>query len=71
MTSAARQQLITVLAELARRRSNLRYGQLVENLAGLTNIDTWNIEDEELLRAATQFLESAAIPRGVEEAIEK
>jgi hypothetical protein len=66
MTSA-REELINVLAELARRCPNLRYGQLVENMAGLTNVDTWDIEDEELLRAAKQFLETAAIPQGVEE----
>jgi hypothetical protein len=71
MTNNTRDQLITVLAELARRCPNLRYGQLVENMAGLTNIDTWDIEDEELLRAAQQFLETAAIPQDAEETIQK
>jgi hypothetical protein len=61
-----REQLIAVLAELARRCPNLRYGQLVANMAGLTNTDTWDIEDEDLLRAARRFLEQAAIPPLIE-----
>jgi hypothetical protein len=68
MITNTRENLIAVLAELARRCPNLRYGQLVENMAGLTNTDTWDIEDEELLRAASQFLEQAAIPPAVENA---
>jgi hypothetical protein len=71
MTGNAREQLITVLAEVARRCPGLRYGQLIENMAGLTNIDTWDIEDEELLRAAKQFLETAAIPQVTEATIQK
>ena len=65
MTTETREQLITVLAEIARRCPNLRYGQLVENMAALTNTDAWDIEDGELLGAAKQFLENAAIPPAI------
>jgi hypothetical protein len=61
-----REELVAILAELARRCPNLRYGQLVDNMAGLTNTDTWDIEDEDLLRAARRFLEQAAIPPQME-----
>jgi hypothetical protein len=71
MTNDIREKLVAVLGELARRCPNLRYGQLVENMAGLMNIDTWDIEDEELLRAASQFLENAAIPRASDHAPDK
>jgi hypothetical protein len=71
MNAGTREKLIAVLAEIAKRCPNLRYGQLVENMAGLTNVDAWDIEDEELLRAANQFLEHAAIPQVAEAAIDK
>jgi hypothetical protein len=71
MNTDTRERLIDVLAEIARRCPNLRYGQLVENMAGLTNVDTWDIEDDELLRAASQFLETAAIPLSAKETVDR
>lgn len=63
MNTPARQELIRVLDELARRMPQVRVGQLVANLAyaakGPTQEAVWEVEDEELLAAATEHLRRA------------
>lgn len=60
MNSPARRELIRVLDELSARMPDVRLGQLVANLAfaakGPTQEAVWDVEDEELLAAATEQL---------------
>ena len=61
MTDPARQELLAVLAELSAACPEMRFGQLIANLAtlarGLTAEGLWDAEDEELLAAAKKQLE--------------
>ena len=61
MTDPARQELLAVLAELSAACPEMRFGQLIANLAtlarGLTAEGLWDVEDEELLAAAKKQLE--------------
>jgi hypothetical protein len=56
MISQQRQALIDALVALCERYPNWRLGQLVQNVAGWADIDTWDIEDEQLLSAAVAHL---------------
>ena len=60
MTDPARQELLAVLAELSAACPEMRFGQLIANLAtlarGLTAEGLWDAEDEELLAAAKKQL---------------
>ncbi len=54
----ARTELIEAIAELARLTPELRVGQLVCNLANLSNdhpLDLWDAEDEQLLPVARRL----------------
>ncbi len=55
-----RSALFEALAELCRRYPSWRFGQLVSNVAGWADLDTWDIEDEELLAAARAHLDQSA-----------
>ena len=61
MTDPARQELLAGLAELSAACPEMRFGQLIANLAtlarGLTAEGLWDAEDEELLAAAKKQLE--------------
>lgn len=61
MTDPARQELLAVLSELSAACPEMRFGQLIANLAtlarGLTAEGLWDVEDEELLAAAKKQLE--------------
>ncbi len=60
MTSPTRQELLAVLAELSAACPEMRFGQLIANLAtlarGLSAEGLWDAEDEELLAAAKEQL---------------
>ena len=56
MTDSDRTELFAALAELAGRYPNWRVGQLVANVAGWTDTEVWEAEDDELLFAATVHL---------------
>jgi hypothetical protein len=61
MSSAARQELLRVLAELSDVCPEVRLGQLIANLSylarELSNESIWDVEDEELLDAARKHLQ--------------
>ena len=61
MTDPVRQELLTVLTELSSACPEMRFGQLIANLAtlarGLSAEDLWDAEDDELLAAAKKQLE--------------
>ena len=61
MTSETRRELLRVLDELGAQCPDVRFGQLMANLATLAKGPTveaiWDAEDEELLQAARQQLE--------------
>jgi hypothetical protein len=61
MISETRQQLLRVLDELNAQCPDVRFGQLIANLATLAKGPTveaiWETEDAELLQAARQQLE--------------
>jgi hypothetical protein len=52
--------LFEALAELCRQYPNWRFGQLVSNVAGWADLDTWDIEDGQLLAAARDHLDQIA-----------
>ena len=60
MTSETRRELLRVLEELSTQCPDVRFGQLIANLATLAKGPTveaiWDAEDEELLQAARQQL---------------
>ncbi len=49
--------LIEVLEELRSRYPHWRFGQLVSNVAGWADVDLWDVDDEQLLVAATAHIE--------------
>jgi hypothetical protein len=61
MISDERQELLRLLTELSAEVPNVRFGQLIANLSylgrGLSAESVWEIEDDELLRAAREHLE--------------
>ncbi len=57
MSQEKRAELIEVIAELARRYPNWRFGQLVANVAGWADQEVWDVEDEQLLQAGRLHLE--------------
>lgn len=56
-----RDELLRLMGELSEAAPNLRFGQLVANLAtlalGAKPEAVWDVEDEELLAAAQRLLE--------------
>jgi len=60
MTETAREQLISTLDQLNIACPEMRFGQLIANLAtlarGLTAESIWDVEDDELLCAARKQL---------------
>ena len=59
MTPRDRSALLEALAELCRRYPDWRFGQLVSNVSGWTDVDLWDVEDEELLAAARLHLDQS------------
>lgn len=60
MNESVREKLLGVLAELSVACPEMRFGQLIANLATLAKGPTaeglWDVEDEELLGAAKEQL---------------
>jgi hypothetical protein len=60
MTTSTRTELLRLLAELSAEAPELRFGQLVANLATLAQgakVEAiWDAEDDELLAAARRLL---------------
>jgi hypothetical protein len=61
MTDPVRQELLAVLSELSAACPEMRFGQLIANVAtltrGLSAEGLWDAEDDELLAAAKKQLE--------------
>ena len=60
MTTHMREELFRVLDELSRSCPEVRFGQLIANLSymakGPTNESIWDVEDQQLLKAARKQL---------------
>ena len=56
MNSERRVDLLDAIAELCQRYPHWRLGQLVANLAGWTDQEIWDVEDDQLLAAAQLHL---------------
>ncbi len=60
MNLAVREELLRVLLGFSEHAPDLRFGQLISNLAFLARTtggsDVWEVEDEELLEAARSHL---------------
>jgi hypothetical protein len=58
---STRRELIEVLTEISELAPDFRFGQLVTNFSyaarGQTDSATWDVEDDELLEAAKEYLE--------------
>lgn len=56
-----RKQLLETLAEISNTNSDQRFGQLIANLSFFarepTNAAIWDVEDDELLEAAKEYLD--------------
>ena len=52
----SRDELFARLAELSRRYPHWRVGQLISNVAGWSDAEVWDVEDEQLLTAAEAHL---------------
>jgi hypothetical protein len=61
MTSPERQDLLRALGEMSATFPDLRFGQMIANLAvvarGATTESIWDVEDDELLAAIHRHLE--------------
>jgi hypothetical protein len=57
--SQRRVELLDALSELRRRYPDWRLGQLISNVAGWTDQNVWDIEDDELLAAIEAHLKQA------------
>jgi hypothetical protein len=62
MITQQRADLLTEIAKLCQRYPDWRLGQLVANVAGWTDQEIWDVEDEQLLQAARIHLEQSAAP---------
>ena len=62
MTTQERTALLESIAQLWERYPNWRFGQLVSNVAGWTDIDAWDVEDGQLLAAAQAHLQQMDQP---------
>jgi len=60
MNSQERADLLAAIAELRQRYPDWRLGQLVANVAGWTDQEIWDVEDEQLLELARLHLEQLA-----------
>ena len=62
MTTHVRAEILLILSELSECNPEVRFGQLIANLAylakGPTNEAIWDVEDEELLAAARTHLKA-------------
>jgi hypothetical protein len=56
MNNQQRANLLAAIAELSQRYPDWRLGQLIANVAGWTDQDIWDVEDEQLLDAARVHL---------------
>lgn len=60
MNRAVRDELLRVLSQFSDHAPELRFGQLIANLAFLARTsgpsDIWDVEDEEMLEAARSHL---------------
>lgn len=62
MTTSDRDDVFQVLKELCEHCPDVRFGQLIVNLSylarGMAHESIWDMEDDELIAAATKQLES-------------
>ena len=63
-------ELLTVLAQLREEAPDVRFGQLIANLATLARNpepeSVWDVDDAELMTAAKQLLENLQARQAVE-----
>ena len=57
MTKQPRAELFETIAKLCDRYPHWRFGQLIANIAGWSDREIWDVEDEQLLEAARAHLE--------------
>ena len=60
MNNLQRADLLATVAELCERYPDWRLGQLVANVAGWADQEIWDIEDEQLLKAARLHIKQLA-----------
>ncbi len=60
MNDRQREALLEAVAELGRRYPDWRLGQLIANVAGWTDQDIWDAEDDQLLKAVGSHLKETS-----------
>lgn len=56
MTESDREELFVKLGQLSRQYPHWRIGQLIANVAGWSDADVWDVEDDQLFAAAEAHL---------------
>lgn len=64
MTDSTRTELFRVLEKLSSHYPHWRIGQLVANMAGIADVNIWDVEDKQLLAAAQDYLEHRSPSNG-------
>ena len=64
MTNSTRTELFRVLEELSNRYPHWRIGQLVANMAGIADVNIWDVEDGQLVAVAKDHLEHRSSSNG-------
>jgi hypothetical protein len=62
-------EVFEALAAVAREHPQWRIGQLVANVAGWADAEVWDVEDDQLLAAATAHLARRNVDGGISESI--
>jgi hypothetical protein len=57
MNDQQRADLLNVVTELCRKYPDWRLGQLLVNIAGWADQEIWDVDDEQLLKAARLHLQ--------------
>ena len=64
MNNSERVDLLAAITALSQRYPDWRFGQLVANVAGWTDQNIWDVEDEQLLQAVRAHLEQPVMTKG-------
>src|SRR5439155_24795738 len=57
MINTTRKEILRILEELSDQHPHWRFGQLVANMAGIADVNIWDLEDDQLLAVARNHLE--------------
>lgn len=75
MSNTTQKQILTLMEDLLEEQPDMRFGQMVASLAlfarGPLKSATWDVEDEELLKAAQRHLQNLQQRREAKEEVKQ